>query len=113
MDDEAKLVMRAMNGDREAFGLLAQRCRPWLLGLCLRLVEDGSGAEDLVQESLLRALRDLPQLRDAERFRPWLARIALNACRMHLRRLLARPQEVLLPDGPITSPPVDTVSPVK
>jgi CheY-like chemotaxis protein len=41
-------------------------------------------------------MRDLPQLRDATRFRPWLARVAVNVCRMHLRRVLGVPREEAL-----------------
>lgn len=87
------LVRLAVTGDKEAFGELAERCRPWLYGICFRLVGDGAAADDLVQETLVRALRDLPQLRVESRFRPWLARVAVNVCRMHLRRVLGRPQE--------------------
>jgi RNA polymerase sigma-70 factor (ECF subfamily) len=95
MADEAELVERAKQGDREAFGQLAEACRPWLYGLCYRLLGDGGAAEDLVQESFLRAFRDLGQLRSPERFRGWLTRIAVNACRMELRRLLARREQLL------------------
>jgi len=87
------LVRLAVTGDKEAFGDLAERCRPWLYGICFRLVGDGATADDLVQETLVRALRDLTQLREESRFRHWLARVAVNVCRMHLRRVLGRPQE--------------------
>ncbi len=82
-----------MAGDRTAFDLLAGRCRLWLFGLCLRLTRDRTAAEDLVQETLLLAWRDLRQLREPGRFHAWLSRIAVNACRMHLRGLSVRPQE--------------------
>lgn len=108
MSWEENLVRQAARGDRDAFGSLAEKCRPWLLGLCLRLVRDRAAAEDLAQEALLRAFRDLGQLREPGRFRAWLSRIAVNACRMHLRRQLARPVEIAgpcqpAPDGPETS----------
>lgn len=90
------LVRRAVAGEEEAFGELAERCRPWLYGICFRLVGDGAAADDLVQETLFQALRDLTQLREESRFRPWLARVAVNVCRMHLRRVLGRPQEAAL-----------------
>jgi len=93
VESETELVSRARAGDSEAFGAVAERCRPWVFGLCFRLVGDRGAAEDLAQEAFLRALRDLKQLRDPDRFRPWLSRIALNACRMYLRRLRARPEE--------------------
>jgi len=93
-DSDKELVLHALAGEAQAFDILAQRCRPWVYGLCFRLVHDRASAEDLVQETLLRAFRDLKRLRDPDRFRPWLSRIALNTCRMHLRRLAARPQEL-------------------
>lgn len=110
-ENEIALVLHAAAGDREAFEVLAERCRPWLFGVCFRLLRDASTAEDLVQETLLRAFRDLGQLRDPSRFRPWLSRIAVNACRMHLRRLAVTASEhpldeqsvagVQAPDAPL------------
>jgi RNA polymerase sigma-70 factor (ECF subfamily) len=93
--DDSQLVLRAQIGDREAFGIVAERCRPWVLGLCLRLLGDRAAAEDATQEALLLAMRDVAQLREPERFRAWLGRIAANVCRMRLRQMLARPAEVL------------------
>lgn len=90
MSEERDLVLRARDGDREAFGALAQRCRPWLLARCFRPTRDPNTAEDLAQEALLLAYRDLSQLRDPEHFRSWLSQIASNVCRMHLRRVATR-----------------------
>ena len=87
MDTETTLVTHAQRGDTTAFDELARRSRPWLFGLCLRLVRDHGTAEDLVQEALVAAFQRLGQLRDPSRFRHWLGAIAVNACRMHLRRL--------------------------
>jgi len=89
---ETDLVRRAANGDRSAFDALAEKCRPWLLGLCFRLVRDRETAEDLVQETLVGASGGIHELREPTRFRAWLSRIALNACRMHLRRMSSVPE---------------------
>jgi RNA polymerase sigma-70 factor (ECF subfamily) len=89
---ETATVVRAAAGDRRAFDDLAERCRPWVYGLCFRLVGDRVTAEDLAQEALLQAYRSLEQLRDPSRFRPWLSRIAVNLCRMHLRQQAGRPE---------------------
>lgn len=94
MKDERQLVLCAAHGNREAFGALAESCRPWLLARCYRQVRDPNTAEDLVQEALLLAFRDLAQLRDPDHFRSWLSQIAANVCHMHLRRVRARPQEM-------------------
>ena len=93
MECETEVVERARQGDRDAFGVLAEACRPMLHGLCFRLVHDGSMGEDLVQETLFQAYRDLGQLREADRFRAWLSGIAVNVCRTYLRRLKTRPAE--------------------
>jgi RNA polymerase sigma-70 factor (ECF subfamily) len=109
---EPELVVRAVGGDRAAFDALAERCRPWLFGLCLRLVADRHAAEDLVQEALVQAMRGMAELRDAERFRAWLSRIAVNACRMHLRRAAsaaphsAAPEHLELPAQTSPEPPL-------
>ncbi|MFB3881789.1 MAG: sigma-70 family RNA polymerase sigma factor [Armatimonadota bacterium] len=104
MVDDSQLAEFAKDGDAAAFDALARRARPWLLGLCLKLVHDASAAEDLAQEALLTAFQKLGQLRDPSRFRPWLGAIALNACRMHLRALASRPEQAIplegLPDSP-------------
>jgi RNA polymerase sigma factor (sigma-70 family) len=94
VEGETQLVVRAAAGDREAFGLLAESVRPWVFGLCLRLTEDRRLAEDLTQEAFVQAFTHLAQLRDPARFRPWLSRIAVNACRMHLRAQSTRAEEV-------------------
>jgi RNA polymerase sigma-70 factor (ECF subfamily) len=97
-DRETSLVQRAVAGDAAAFGELAEASRAWVLGLCRRLVRDPVAAEDLVQEALTLAFRDLQQLRDPAHFRAWLSRIATNRCRMHLRRLRAL-RETSLEEG--------------
>ena len=91
---ERELVLRAASGDCEAFSTLVERSRPWLFGLCFRLVRDRGTAEDTVQEALLRAFRDLPRLRQPDRFRAWLSRIAVNACRMYLRQRRTVPEQL-------------------
>ena len=105
MREERELVTAAAAGDREAFGTLSEGSRPWLRGLCLRLVHDPVAAEDLVQETLLLALRDLGQLRDFGSFRGWLSRIATNCCRAHLRRLLSAPEQALEDEPAEPAPP--------
>lgn len=107
VDDDSQLVTRAATGDRAAFDALARACRPWLYGLCFRLVRDRVTAEDLAQDTLIQAFRDLRQLRDASRFRAWLSRVAVNTCRMHLRRearSLQLTPEVAVPSGRSDSP---------
>jgi RNA polymerase sigma-70 factor (ECF subfamily) len=99
MAREDQLVVRAAAGDSAAFDALVEACRPWLFGLCFRLVHDRDTADDLVQETLMAAFRGICQLRDPSSFRPWLGRIAVNTCRMHLRRVSAAGETVALSDA--------------
>lgn len=76
---QANLVERARNGDREAFGQLAAGEVDRLLGVARLILRDSDQAEDAVQEALVRCWRQLPTLRDVDRFDGWLYRILVNA----------------------------------
>jgi RNA polymerase sigma-70 factor (ECF subfamily) len=75
-DGTEALVMRSRGGDRAAFELLVRCTARWLFVRIYLDVGDAHRAEDLVQESFLRAWRKLGSLSDAKSFRPWLASIA-------------------------------------
>jgi RNA polymerase sigma-70 factor (ECF subfamily) len=81
-----ELVERAMHGDREAFGFLAERSLDRLVGAAGLMLRDADAAQDAVQDALVRAWRDLPRLRDPDRFGRWLYRVLLNSCADHRRR---------------------------
>ncbi len=80
------VVERAQHGDREAFAELVAAMIGRLNGAAHLLVRDPDRARDAVQETLIRAWRDLPSLRDPSRFEPWLRRLLLNACIDQSRR---------------------------
>jgi RNA polymerase sigma-70 factor (ECF subfamily) len=80
------LLARARAGDRAAFGQLAIRYRKRLFALALQLVGNASDAEDVVQETLLRAYRYLPQWEARSQFGTWLYRIAVNRALTQRRR---------------------------
>ena len=77
---QTELVDRARHGDREAFGVLAGGAVDRLYAIARLLLRDTELAEDATQEALVRAWRDLPSLRDAERFDAWLYRLIVRAC---------------------------------
>ena len=77
---QAALVEQARRGDREAFGVLATGAVDRLYGIARMILRDTELAEDATQEALVRAWRDLPTLRDVERFDAWLYRLIVNAC---------------------------------
>ena len=79
------VVDRALAGDDAAFTVLVQRHRGELHGYCRRLLASSDGAEDALQEALLRAWRARSNFAGRATFRTWLYRIATNACLDQMR----------------------------
>ncbi|MEW6225612.1 MAG: RNA polymerase sigma factor [Chloroflexota bacterium] len=80
------LVVRARGGDRDAFARLAAAAISRLDAAARLITRDPERAKDAVQEALARAWRDLPGLRDPDRFDAWLRRLLVRACIDELRR---------------------------
>ncbi|HEX5014770.1 MAG TPA: sigma factor [Candidatus Limnocylindrales bacterium] len=66
------LVEQAQRGDREAFAILARTHGDRLMSIAQRILRDVGRAEDAVQQTLVIAWRELPSLRDPDRFDAWL-----------------------------------------
>jgi RNA polymerase sigma-70 factor (ECF subfamily) len=92
--DQRGLVERAQRGDHDAFALLARGAGNRLLGAATLILDDVELARDATQDALVRAWRDLPSLRDPERFDAWLHRLTVNACLDILRRRRRRAVEI-------------------
>ena len=75
-----QLVERAKRGDHDAFASLAGAHVDGCYRLAYRILRDPHRAQDATQQALLGAWRDLPSLRDSERFEAWLRRLVVNAC---------------------------------
>jgi RNA polymerase sigma-70 factor (ECF subfamily) len=95
--EEAALVRAAQAGDRAAFGAIYQQFARMVHGILLAHVPFGD-AEDLMQDVFLRALQQMPSLREAAAFGGWLASIARHAAFDHHRR--ARPADILIEKVP-------------
>lgn len=85
-DTDQDLAIRARAGRREAFDALVARHGPGLLRFLRRLTRRPEDAQDLFQETFLRAYRSLGTLRDPARFRAWVVTIATNAVRRQIER---------------------------
>jgi RNA polymerase sigma factor (sigma-70 family) len=92
------LVERARKGDHDAFAVLAGATIGRLDAAARLILRDPDRAQDAVQETLVRCWRDLPTLRDVDRFDAWLHRLFLNACRDEVRSARRRSIEVELPE---------------
>jgi RNA polymerase sigma-70 factor (ECF subfamily) len=102
--DQRVLVERAKGGDHDAFTVLIDQTIARLDGAARLILRDPELARDAVQETLIRAWRDLRRLRDVGRFDAWLHRLMVNACLDLARRRRRRPIEVeIMPlDSPST-----------
>ena len=74
------IVVQAMGGDREAFGVLVGLTSDRLYAVATRILRDSHLAEDAVQSALVAAWRQLPTLRDPDRFDAWVRRLLVHAC---------------------------------
>jgi RNA polymerase sigma factor (sigma-70 family) len=91
------------SGHPDAIAEAFARHRRYLFGLCYRMCGSGADAEDLLQDTFERALRHAPDAEGRD-LKPWLVRVAINACRDHLRRRRAQPYPGPWLPGPIETP---------
>jgi RNA polymerase sigma-70 factor, ECF subfamily len=99
--DQRLLLAAAQAGDERAFRRLVEPYRHALEVHCYRMLGSAQDAEDVAQETLLRAWRSLERFEPRVRFQSWLYRIATNACLDEIERRPRRPQPVdPFPDRP-------------
>ncbi len=94
--DQRGLVEQASRGDHEAFGALVDGSLARLEAAARLILRDSDLARDAVQEALVSAWRNLPGLRDPERFDAWLHRLTVTRCIDMGRRRRRRVIEVEL-----------------
>ena len=81
-----RLVERARRGDDTAFGQLVEARMQSTLRTARAILGNDAEAQEVTQEAFVAAWRNLPTLRDADRFDAWFNRIVLNGCRDLLRQ---------------------------
>jgi RNA polymerase sigma-70 factor (ECF subfamily) len=86
VDVDRALVEQAQRGDRDAFAVLASATIDRLYAIARITLRDQDRAEDAVQETLVRCWRDLPSLREPERFEAWQRRTLMHAIADEFRR---------------------------
>jgi RNA polymerase sigma-70 factor (ECF subfamily) len=82
---DAELIVAARNGDIPAFEKLVERYRGRVYSLALRMLQNPTDAEEVVQETFLSAFQNLPRFRGESQFGSWLHRICANFCLMRIR----------------------------
>lgn len=88
--DDERLVVATLRGDVPSFGVLVERYWKMVFSLALSRIRDAVEAEDVAQESFLKAYSQLHTLRDPSRFAGWLGRITLQQCANAVRKSLRR-----------------------
>jgi RNA polymerase sigma-70 factor (ECF subfamily) len=82
---DRSLIDRARNGDPDAFETIVRARMDAVYRLTSAILGDEADARDAAQETFVAAWRQLPRLRDPEKFDAWLQRVAVNASRMTIR----------------------------
>jgi RNA polymerase sigma-70 factor (ECF subfamily) len=89
-DPDVELLRQARSGEAHAFEALVRKHQDAIFGLAVRMVGEAATAEELTQDTFLRAWRSLPGFRGESRVSTWLYRIAVNLCLDHLDSRHAR-----------------------
>jgi RNA polymerase sigma-70 factor (ECF subfamily) len=105
---QRELVLRASNGDREAFAMVAEAAFDSLFRTARLILRDDESALDAVQDALLSAWLHVRAVRDPDRFEAWLRRLVVNACYREARRT-GRRRVMELHVTPLETPAADDV----
>ncbi len=93
-EGDAAIVQRVRDGELDAFRILVERHSRGLYALAHRMTGNAADAEDIVQEALMKAYRQLDRFESRAEFGTWLHRIGVNCALDHLRsrKVLAQHQ---------------------
>ncbi len=83
---DCRLVERAQSGEQDAFDVLVTRYRRHIMKISLRYTKNSADAEDVVQETFIKAYRALGRYRGEAAFSSWLYRIAINSAKTAIAR---------------------------
>jgi RNA polymerase sigma-70 factor (ECF subfamily) len=83
---EAELIVRACEGDKEAFYSLVRPCERAAYSAAAAILNNSEEAEEAVQEAVLKALSHLSGFRGEAKFSTWLVKITINEARLRLRK---------------------------
>ena len=94
-DAEVELARQLLTGKPEAFDRFVEHFRAKIFQYSWLMCGDREDAEEVAQETLLKVFESFDQLREPERVRPWVFRIAKNACLMKRRKSIFAPEHEL------------------
>jgi len=91
--DETQLARAVLNGDTDAFEHFVEHFRSRIFRYSWLMCGSPEDAEEVAQETLLKVFQSIEQLREPERVRSWVFRIARNVCLMERRKSVFAPKE--------------------
>jgi RNA polymerase sigma-70 factor (ECF subfamily) len=94
-DTEVELARQLIAGEPEAFDRFVEHFRAKIFHYSWLMCGQREDAEEVAQETLLKVFESFDHLREAERVRPWVFRIARNACLMKRRKSVFAPAQEL------------------
>jgi len=95
LDPDAALMLRARQGDRDAFTELVEKYKQPVMNLAFRTLRDLTEAEDLAQNVFVQVWKSAPRYEATAKFSTWLFTIARNLCLNEIRRRTRHPAESL------------------
>jgi RNA polymerase sigma-70 factor, ECF subfamily len=84
---EAEIIERILKGDRQAFALLVEEYKAAIYNLAFRMTRSAGDADDLTQETFVRAYINLWRFHPKRKFFTWLYTISINLIRNHLKKV--------------------------
>lgn len=78
MQDEQLIIYDVKNGNKEKFGLLIEKYQDSLFTFILYSVKDEGNAKDILQETFIKALKEINKYKEEGKFKAWLWTIARN-----------------------------------
>jgi RNA polymerase sigma-70 factor (ECF subfamily) len=82
---DLEVVDKVKSGDKKAYSILVRRHQKALFRMCMRFMKDNDAAEDVVQESFIKAYERLASFEARASFRSWLFQIAVNTAKNKIR----------------------------
>lgn len=97
--EDGYIIYKCLNGEPEAFGLLVDKYKAAIYALVYAKLRNFHDAEDVAQETFIRAFENLHKLRRWESLASWLYRIASNVCKQWIKVNSRRPDQHFLEDS--------------
>jgi len=105
VSDEPQLIKAVLRGDKQSYEVLVRRYQKLVYNVLYQMVRSHETACDLTQETFIKALRGLPGFQLNRSFKPWLLRIATNACLNAIRDTKEHESlEAILEENPHAEP---------